>query len=218
VHLMRGKALFEFLRNERLLDAVEALIGPEVLLNPVHHLRAKLPQRLVPALVETYYNVPWHQDSGVLWEEADPVPIVGVWIPLVDATAENGCMQVMPGAFRGGHRPHQAEGGTTLLPEVIPDVAPETLECPRGGAILQDKFTPHRSTPNRSDGVRWSLDVRFQPAGQPTGRPFHPAFVVRSRRAPGSVVTSHAEWDAAWRDALAALEGEPDPAAHRTVR
>ncbi len=217
VHLMRTPALFAFLRNEALLDAVECLLGPEIVLNPIHHLRAKLPQPLVHEVMETYFNVPWHQDSGVMWEEADPVPVVGVWIPLVDANEDNGCMQVMPGAFRSGHLPHQAEGGTTLRPDVLPDVPPRTLPCPRGGAIFQDKFTPHRSTPNRTEGVRWSLDVRFQPAGTPTGRPFHPAFCLRSRRDPAAEVRDPAVWDAGWRDALAALEGQPEPMAHRVA-
>ncbi len=214
---LRGPALFEFLCNERLLDAVESLVGPEILLNPIHHLRAKLPQRLVPAEVETYLNVPWHQDSGVMWEEADPVPVVGVWIPLVSATPENGCMQAMPGVARGGHLPHQAEGGTTIVPERLPQVAPVTLSCPRGGAVFQDKFTPHRSTPNRSESVRWSLDLRYQPAGRPTGRPFHPAFLVRSRSDP-EAVCDHATWNLRWQETLARLAREPEPRAHRLVR
>jgi phytanoyl-CoA hydroxylase len=215
VHLMRGPELFAFLRNDRLLDAMECLIGPEITLSPVHHLRAKLPQPLVPEPIETYLNVPWHQDSGVLWEEADPVPIVSVWIPLVDANAANGCMQAMPGVFRTGHLPHQAEGGTMIVPTALPEVAAETLSCPRGGAVFQDKFTPHRSTPNRTALVRWSLDARYQPTGEPTGRPFHPAVVLRSRKNPSTEVRDWAVWDRAWGDALAALADRPPPVAHR---
>jgi phytanoyl-CoA hydroxylase len=218
VHLMRGPALFAFLRNDRLLDAVESLIGPEIALSPVHHLRAKLPQPLVPEQIETYLNVPWHQDSGVLWEEADPVPIVSAWIPLVDANAENGCMQAMPDAFRGGHLPHQAEGGTTILPTALPDIDAETLACPRGGAVFQNKFTPHRSTPNITSDVRWSLDVRYQPADLPSGRPFHPSFVLRSPRNRASEVHDWGAWNEAWRAALVALKDRPPPRAHRLAR
>jgi len=217
IAFMRGPALFGFLTSEPLLDAVESLIGPEIVLNPIHHLRAKPPQPLVPEAAETYFNVPWHQDSGVMWEEADPVPVVGAWIPLVDATPENGCMQVMPGVARLGHLPHQAEGGTTIVPERLPDVAPRMLACPRGGAVFQDKFTPHRSTPNRTNGVRWSLDVRFQPAGTPTGRPFHPAFLVRSERTPDAVVSDPAAWAQRWEETLRELAGGPQPVAHRVV-
>jgi hypothetical protein len=217
VAYLRGEALFDFIRSKPLLDAVESLIGPEIALNPIHHLRAKVPQRLVPQAAETFLNVPWHQDSGVMWEEADPVPIVGVWIPLVDATGANGCMQAMPGVAGGGHLPHQQEGGTTILPERLPAVEPVTLACPRGGAVFQDKFTPHRSTPNRSETVRWSLDLRFQPTGAASGRPFHPSFPVRSRRNP-ETVCDHATWSATWQATLERLAREGEPQAHRVVR
>lgn len=218
IAFMRGPGLFRFLTAEPLLDAVESLIGKEIVLNPIHHLRAKPPQPLVPDAVETYFNVPWHQDSGVMWEEADAVPVVGVWIPLVDATHENGCMQVMPGVAQRGHLPHQAEGGTMIVPEQLPEVPPRMLECPRGGAVFQNKFTPHRSTPNRTGGVRWSLDVRFQPAGLPTGRPFHPAFLVRSEREPEKVVRDPAVWAAKWKKTLRELQEKPAPVAHRIAQ
>ncbi|MGH0038510.1 MAG: phytanoyl-CoA dioxygenase family protein [Myxococcota bacterium] len=218
VHLMRGRAMFELLRSPRLLDAVESLVGPEILLNPIHHLRGKLPQPQVHPSVDTYFNVPWHQDSAVMWEEADPVPVVGLWIPLVDATEENGCMEILPDVAAGGHLPHQAEGGTTIVPERLPRVEPVRVECRRGGVVFQDKFTPHRSTPNRSQGVRWSLDVRYQPADRPTGRPFHPAFVVRSASAPERCVRDHGAWSRAWEAALFALSERPAPPAHRVVR
>ena len=152
-----------------------------------------------------------------MWEEADPVLVVGAWIPFVDATRENGCMQAMPGVAKGGHLPHRAEGGTMIVPERIPDVPPVTLPCPRGGVVLQNKFTPHRSTPNRTDVTRWSLDVRYQPADTPTGRPFHPAFLVRSRRSPECVCTFES-WSATWKETLARQAEEPPPAAHRVVR
>src|SRR5262249_7370865 len=41
--LVRGPATFAFLRNARLLDAVESFIGPEITCNPIQHIRAKPP-------------------------------------------------------------------------------------------------------------------------------------------------------------------------------
>ena len=57
-----------------------------------------------------------------------------------------------------------------IKPEVMPDVEPLMLECYRGDLILLSRFTPHRSQPNTSDRCRWSLDLRYQPTGQHTGR------------------------------------------------
>jgi hypothetical protein len=55
--------------------------------------------------------------------------------------------------------------------------------------------------------VRWSIDLRYQKTGTPTGRPFHPAFVARSRRDPASVLTDHATWCRQWMDALENSKG-----------
>jgi ectoine hydroxylase-related dioxygenase (phytanoyl-CoA dioxygenase family) len=201
-----GTATFAFLRNRRLLDAVESLIGPEITCNPIQHIRAK-PPAASSGEGAGYFNVPWHQDSGVTWEEADATDIITCWLPLVDATVENGCMEVMPGAWKGGYLQHQAEGGTTIRPELRPDIAPRPVPVRKGGVIFMHRLTPHRSTPNYSDQVRWSLDLRYQPTGLPTGRPFHPEFVACSRKNPESVLTDHAEWSRRWKEALATSQG-----------
>ncbi|MBV9470297.1 MAG: phytanoyl-CoA dioxygenase family protein [Abitibacteriaceae bacterium] len=208
---MRGPAMFNFLRNDNLLDAVECLVGPEILCNPIQHIRAKPPAK-VSGEGAGFYNVPWHQDSGVTWEEADNSEIVTCWMALVDATVENGCMQVLPGVWKQGHLEHQAEGGTTIRPDLLPDVEPRPVPVGKGGVVFMHRHTPHTSTPNYSDGVRWSLDLRYQKAGTPTGRPFHPAFIARSRENPSRVLTDHAEWSRLW---VEALENAKNMKAHR---
>src|SRR5579871_1315537 len=206
IMFVRGPATFAFLHNARLLDAVESLVGPEITCNPIQHIRAK-PPAASSGTGTGFYNVPWHQDAGVTWEEADNSDIITCWMPLVDATVENGCMEVMPGAWKQGYREHQAEGGTTIRPDLLPDVPPRAVPVRKGGIVFMHRYTPHRSTPNYTDGVRWSLDLRYQPAGTPTGRPFHPDFVARSRRNPASVLTDHAEWSRRWQVALANAQG-----------
>jgi hypothetical protein len=89
----------------------------------------------------------------------------------------------------------------------LPEVAPRAVPVEKGGIVFMHRYTPHRSTPNYSQGVRWSIDLRYQPTGQPTGRPFHPAFVARSRSHPETVLTDHAEWARQWEKALAASAG-----------
>ena len=74
---MRSEALFHFLGNTRLLDLVETIVGPEI-----------------PCIKENV--APWHQDAQVHLEDADPVSILTVWLPLVDTDEANGCLQVMP--------------------------------------------------------------------------------------------------------------------------
>jgi ectoine hydroxylase-related dioxygenase (phytanoyl-CoA dioxygenase family) len=198
------------MRNKNLLDAVECLVGPEIICSPIQHIRAKPPAASSGA-GPGFYNVPWHQDAGVTWEEADDSDIVTCWLPLVDATVENGCMEVMPGVFRSGYLEHQAEGGTTIRPDLLPGTSPRPVPVKKGGVIFMHRHTPHRSVPNVSDHVRWSIDLRYQKTGTPTGRPFHPDFVVRSRSHPESVLTEHTAWVGLWTEAL----GKPHPKAHR---
>ncbi len=54
-----------FLRNDRLLDLVEAFVGPEITCSPIQHIRAKLPTRIVSdGDAEAKHVAPWHQDAG----------------------------------------------------------------------------------------------------------------------------------------------------------
>lgn len=197
-----GQAMFRFLHNEKLLDVAESLLGRELSCNPIQHLRAKLPWHGTgeqPA----EENVPWHQDAGVTSEDSEASEIITFWIPLVNATAETGCMEIMPEVFKMGYLQHVAGEGTTIKPELLPHVKPVTAECRKGGIVIMNKYTPHRGTSNRSQIVRWSLDLRYHKTGANSGREFLPSFVVRSRVNPDSVLTDHAEWSHRWEEALA---------------
>lgn len=204
IFLLRGKASFAFLRNDNLLDLVECIVGPEVTCSPIQHIRPKLPSGLTPAGADPHV-VPWHQDAGVTWAEADPFDILTVWLPFTEARQENGCLQVLPGGHRNGLRRHvlQRGVGTTIVKDEMPAGKAVTLPMQPGDVLLLHKQTPHRSTRNVTDTVRWSADLRYQKTGTPTGRPFFPDFVVRSRANPGSVLTDHAQWDRQWAEALA---------------
>src|SRR5437879_11390275 len=143
IMLARGPATFAFMRNEALLDAVECLVGPEITCSPIQHIRAKPPAAL-SGEGPGFYNVPWHQDAGVTWEEADQSDIVTCWLALVDATVENGCMEVMPGAFRRGYFEHQAEGGTTIRPDLLPEIPPRPVPVRQGGVVFMQRSHPPR--------------------------------------------------------------------------
>ena len=214
---LRGRASFEFLRNDRLLDMVESLVGPEITCSPIQHTRAKLPAGVTPSGSDPHV-APWHQDAGVTWEEADPHFILTVWLPLGAATPENGCLQILPRAHRNGLVQHHIKQGlgTVIIAEEMPQIAQLTLPMDKGDVLLMDKQTPHRSTPNNADMVRWSMDLRYQQTGTPTGRPFHPDFVARSRSNPASELRDYDEWCRRWVESLEAVQGQ-GVKAHRWV-
>ncbi len=212
---MRGRAIFEFLHNDNLLDVVESLVGPEITCNPIQHVRAKPPAAYEEREGPGFHNVPWHQDAGVMMVEAETSTVVTCWLPLGDATEEMGCMQILTGVAKGGYLKHQKEGGSTIWPELLPEVEPTSAACRKGDVVLMDKFTPHSSTPNRSELCRWSLDLRYQPTGEHTGRTAHPDFVVRSPAHPEHIMADCETWCDLWTDAF---ENPQGVAMHRDDR
>jgi hypothetical protein len=58
----------------------------------------------------------------------------------------------------------------------------------------------HASLHNTSDRMRLSLDLRFNPVGEPTGRSALPAFVARSRSRPESEMNDPVAWARMWAE------------------
>ena len=182
--------MFAVWTHPELVDVAEQVLGPEILAHPQYNIRAKLPNQQ-----ETV--VPWHQDLGYLQRDADETFMLNFWIPLVDAPMETGAMQVIPGSHRWEVLPHeQVNGYHGVKEENLPPH--EVIDCPLslGGALLIQSRTMHRSVPNTSNVIRWSLDLRYCDRRKPTGRADVPGFVVRSAQAPEAVVRDWRDWAA----------------------
>jgi phytanoyl-CoA hydroxylase len=198
-----GPAVFNVMRNERLLDAVESLIGPEIYSNPVQHVRIKPPEHLTPKNPETGQvqlgATPWHQDNGVVLPEADDTQMLTVWFPLLDATEENGCLTVVPYSHRDGVLQHCPSGAGLHIPEQF-FRKEDRVSVPlrQGGALFMHRRTCHASLSNNSDNIRWSFDLRYNPIGQTTGREAFPGFVARSQRNPESELHDAEAWADLW--------------------
>lgn len=191
---LRTAGLFSVITHPAILDVVESVIGPEIMFHPQFNCQAKMPG-------ENRSKIPWHQDLGFLRPEAEGTFMVNFWIPLVDATVENGCLEVIAGSHRSGLKPHgplpdHPEHG--ILTEHLPPG--DRLACPvrKGGAVLFQHKTAHRSFPNRTDRIRWSIDIRYSDPAMPTGRDEIPGLLVRSRTRPASVLRSHLDWRKLW--------------------
>lgn len=141
----------------RLLDAAEDLIGPELVIDS---------SLLLCKYARDPAFAPWHQDgvhSG--WYKT---PSVSAWIAIVDATPENGCMQVIPGSHRAGRIAHSDEVRENSLfgpgAEIKVEVDESQAVCvalAAGEASFHHSSIVHGSPPNRSDQKRISLIVRF---------------------------------------------------------
>lgn len=188
------KALKDVWSNERLLNVIEQLIGPDIAGNPVWNLRTKTPQNEAT-------TVPWHQDCSYLDVSSYSTLVPSAWIPFLDTDENNGCMQFI----EGGHLPglvanHQCCWGgtwyTMLEPEEMTktlgvDVEKQTRTLPikYGSMILFNNLIPHRSLNNMSDHVRWSVDLRWQRASDPVGFfGLKDAVLMRSSKDPNMVI------------------------------
>ena len=216
IHL--GPAAFNLLRSPRVLDAVQSLIGPEIYCHPAHHVRIKVPVEAVnQGINDLTGTVTGHQDQAGTLPEADESNIVTAWLAINDATEANGCLMVIPGSHRGELLPHGPlpHGGAGIPVEHLPAAEFVPLPMPRGGAIFMTARTIHRSLPNVSDGIRWSVDARYMPIGRPTGRPFFPGFVGRSRLRPQTELHDSQAWANLWRQARAQLSKQQKPKFNR---
>ncbi len=186
----KAAGMFKVVTYPAILDIVESVIGPEILAHPQFNIQAKMPH-------EERSEIPWHQDLGFLEPEAEQTFMVNFWIPLVDVTVENGCLEVIPGSHKAGLRPYGEVPGYPNVGIKLGHVPEgERLPCPlrKGGVAVFQHKTAHRSFPNRTDRIRWSLDLRYSDPALPTGRVGVPGFIARSRAHPESVARSHLDW------------------------
>ncbi len=216
IHL--GPAAFNLLRSPRVLDAVQSLVGPEIYCHPAHHVRIKVPVEAVrEGINDLTGTVTGHQDQAGTLPEADDSNIVTAWMAISDATEANGCLMVIPGSHRGELLPHGPlpHGGAGIPDEHLPAEEFVPLPIERGGAIFLTSRTVHRSLPNVSDGIRWSVDARYMPIGRPSGRPFFPGFIARSWLRPESELHNSQAWADLWRQARAKLARQEKPKFNR---
>ena len=157
--------LFELGTTPALLDAVEDLIGPDILIttSSIWAKHARDPR-----------FVTWHQDSAYFGY--DPVEVWGAWIALTDSRVDNGCLRYLPGSHENPEMAHEEtwdERNMLSRGQRITDVFNETravdVELAPGECTLHHFRLAHSSEPNRSDRRRIGiLFVYCPPRVRPT--------------------------------------------------
>ncbi len=202
-----GPAVMNMLTADKLLDLAECLIGPEITSNPIQHVRIKPPMdQLRDGETRAHITATdWHQDQGVTHESADQTKMITVWIAVTDATRENGCLQVQPGRHKHELLPHCVKTQVGIPNQFIGGHRSVPLPVKSGGVVIFHPMVPHASLINKTDGFRWSFDVRYNVTGQSTGRDHFPSFVARSRANPETEFRDAQAWHGMWEDARARL-------------
>ena len=202
-----GPAVFDLLRHPKILDLVEPFLGSEIASSPVLQMRIKPPLKKVASDCAAHSNVgltTWHQDTVAVLPEANETNQITVWIAVTDASIENGCLASIAGSHKDGehrHVPGLIPREPTVPESAINNRKGTPLPVKKGGVVIFHKQNIHCSLPNRSNQLRWSLDIRYHPVGQPSGRPAFPGFIARSRQDPSSVLSDAGIWAQMWQDA-----------------
>ena len=144
------------LYDDRILDMVEDLIGPNIqlfhdqaLFKPAHHGGP----------------VHWHQDNAY-WR-CSPPNLVSCWLTLDDVDIRNGAMQFMPGSHFRSEEHEQATDASVLLDmgDKIEQSKAEVIALPAGGVTLHHCQTLHYTAPNVTDRQRRAFAIHFMNPG-----------------------------------------------------
>ncbi len=91
-----SQSIWNLIKNKKILDKIEKILGPEIASNPCQNSRIKQPEKgvakknLNDGLVG---RTPWHQDAGVMNKKGQKgTELVTCWIPFTKTRIENGCM------------------------------------------------------------------------------------------------------------------------------
>ena len=158
--LPTDKEFLGFARTPALLDLIEPLLGPDLICWGAHVFCKPAGDGL---------EVPWHQD-GQYWP-IRPLATCTMWIALDDSTAENGCLQVIPGSHRAktcyhhrlDERPNLAIN-QTIQEDQFDDQAAVDVTLQAGQLSIHDVYMIHGSRANHSDQRRAGLAIRYMPA------------------------------------------------------
>lgn len=151
------KFAYDIVSNSRLLDAVEAIIGPDIM-----------------AWGSTYFIkdaqspsfVSWHQDLKYWGLDNDD--LVSAWVAISPVTRANGCMRFVPGSHKLGMVDHRDTFDDTNFltrgQEAVVDIDEDTTayaELKLGQASFHHGRLLHASSPNHTDDRRIGLTINY---------------------------------------------------------
>ncbi len=147
------------IRHPAVLDAVESVIGPNILCWSTSFF---IKEAHDPGYVS------WHQD--LTYWGLDPAEIVTAWIALSESSAENGAMRVIPGTHQLDQIAHRDTFAANNLLTRGQEIAVEvdesravTLSLLPGEMSLHHVRLIHGSDPNPSGQRRIGFAIRYLP-------------------------------------------------------
>ena len=165
-HGIFGREFYNLYTLPGIIRVVHLLLGSEVSSDGRSGLRTKLPDSEIASF-------PWHQDSqyydqptiGKRERHTEPLHVVSVWLPLVEATVENGCLWFIPGSHRWGllDGARGEDSNVRMDEDVEARGAPVPVPLKTGSAVFFSNLCVHSTKMNATKGARWSIDFRYFP-------------------------------------------------------
>jgi ectoine hydroxylase-related dioxygenase (phytanoyl-CoA dioxygenase family) len=152
----KHRAFLEAAAEPRLLDAMEQLIGPDILF---HHAKVHLKSPQVGSVVE------WHQDFSYYPHTNTDMSTAMIYLD--DATTENACLQALPGSHKLGLADHYVDGwfrGKVSGPNAPDPAEAVPIEAPAGSVVFIHCLLLHYSAPNNSERTRRSYFAAYRAA------------------------------------------------------
>ena len=151
-------AVNELVRLPAVLDVVEEIIGPDILVWD-------------GALIVKEPHAPgkftWHQDL-TYWGLAPKEGVVSTWLALSPSTSESGCVKMIPSTHTLEILPHRDTFGADNMLSRGQEIAVDIDEMLAVDAVLEPGQMSihhphlfHRSAPNRSEDRRIGMNVQY---------------------------------------------------------
>lgn len=149
----------DLIRHPRILDAIEDVIGPDIL---VWTSTFFIKEPLSPTFAA------WHQDGTYFGLE--PKEQVCAWVALSDASHEAGCMEMLSSQGAPRQRHHAALGlahsinraGQTIM-EPLDETSAAAMALRAGEFSLHHELAVHRSSPNNASHRRVGIGLNYIP-------------------------------------------------------
>ncbi|MGE0373427.1 MAG: phytanoyl-CoA dioxygenase family protein [Gammaproteobacteria bacterium] len=152
--------LDDLIRDPRVLDPVEQLIGPDILCwSTIFWIKDSGSKSFVG----------WHQDN-TYWGLSSR-NVITAWFAISDASVDAGCMKVMPGTHQGETLKHEDtyhQDNMLTRGQVIPGLDESRavyMPLRAGEMSLHNYCLAHGSGPNISPDRRIGVSMHFMPPG-----------------------------------------------------
>jgi len=152
--------LWDMIHDERILDAVEPLIGTDIICWEASFF-SKEPNDAA--------FVSWHQDA-TYWGLSENIGVTA-WIAFTPSTRENGCMRIIKGSHTQALAHATGDDPANMLPfrEQVESAVDEShaidIVLAPGEMSLHHPMVVHGSAPNTSQHRRLGLAIRYISAG-----------------------------------------------------